>query len=713
MNNNPAIKPSVDFKREADFATHLEWEQDLIDRITVHFKWQIHNPPHKNTYEIDQNIDLKDVDSEKINALLLGQRDLAEDGDDDWDNLYEHDVEVIKEVATNIFKLYKDEIEALAVASDRDAYSIKEKWLESEQFSTEETGSLHFNKKYYQGEVSAHFKLPFDLTLDPMGDDLWNSLTFFRINASDFLSAARHTIGDTAFDYDGKINESSLDALEPWGLSFDDIEDSDAADQFSQHDAVEIYTSKFLERQLQMETAYLSSWNKWAPNESALTPESLFAYIKEHSYKRNHDIPAYLQLCLDGDTVETFSERCQRHSAYDDHLPVSVQTGYLTQDEYPGYSKDYAGTVKILNPVTVALGSIKINQESSPERGGSDILLLPASLELYDDLYEALVLKRKKTLPLDLTVIEDVKALDEALTVIKGKPRSMVTAALAEGNLCGFDFHAARSLAQSASMFDQDELDRTLLDKFEALTPEVMHQHELKELEHLLAIGARCDYVNAMGANALHLAAKRLVPLRLLDAVGRATDQLDKEIAEQGNAFELTVKALSSKGMPLLDASKEDCKKRLAWLLDHSIGLTAKALEYPKPGVLTHLERLDDGGIMVAALNRLAEEAPADEIQRVKDRMFYNSAIKGNESLARHLVTAGAQVDAVSRALPEPCNIEDAIDKFGHKHNYDPRFPDRKDAIKAMARANRLRNSALSLINEMENDASELAGMRP
>lgn len=713
MNQKTDAPPAVVLKGMADFDTTEAWEEDLVKRITDHISWEVNHPPYESKYEIDQDVELKSFDAEKVDRLLLGQAFVG--GEDDYNADYrdDQDREVIKEESVAAFDLFASEIEALAEETDRDVDDLQEEWLESDEFSPSEMEChVHYEKIKYTGEVAARAELPFNLTLDTTGDHLWDSLEFFRINPADFLAAAQKDISDLADEDAGKITENSLDALQKWSFSPDDIQEAEEGEDPPEQNAAAIYTEKFLARQEEIQSTRLYSLNKWVPGESAVSPDALIAYVKEHAYGKDNSITTYLQLCLDGSTVSGFSTRCHRHDFHNDQLPVTVLSGYLTNESSPGYSDDYLGNIKLDKPVTLNVGLISVDQSNTPERG-SDTLMMPPALELYADLYEVLVLERKSHGPLELSDPNDQKRLEKAIGMLEGQPRLVVASALTHGDLAGFKVHAQEFMAKGATMFDQDDLDRSLVAKLADLTPGVIQPAEAKEIELLVSMGARGDFVNTEGANALHLAARRLVPLPMLNSIGQVTDLKHAEIEGQGNAFSLTLTALSYKGIASDDESKQALTQRLSWLLDQGIGLTSGAVVYPKPGELATLARLDNGVMVVAALKQFAPQAPAEEIQRIKDKMFYNAAIAGNDSLAGHLMAAGARVDAVSRTLAKPCSLEEAVDQFAIVQPWDKQMPERLNAIKAMARSARLRNSAMSLIEEMENDTPAPASMRP
>lgn len=704
MSQEADTPPAVVLKGLADFDTVEAWEKDLVERITRRLSWKVNHPSSNWAYEIDQDIDLQSFDSERIDQLLLGRFFDAETSDWNSDYHHEKDVEVIKDESGAVFEMFAVEIMALAEATDCDVDDLQEKWLDSNEFSPGEMEcNVHFDKNRYIGEISARSELAFNLTLDVTGDNLWSSLEFFRINPSDFLAAAQKDISDLAADADGKITEDSFDALKKWSFSLDDIDESDENSSTEQN-AAAIYTEKFLARQAEIQSHRLCSLNKWAPGDSAISPESLIAYVKEHAYGNDNDITTYLQICLDESTINGFSTRCARHDFYTDRLPVTVLSGYLTNEASPGYQEDYIGNIKLVKPVTINVNSISIDQDQSPEKG-SDTLLMPPALELYADLYEVLLMKRESWIgPLDPSDAGDQQRIEKAISLLEGHSKFVVASALTQGDLGGFKEHAQEFISKRATMFDQDELDRTLVSMLENFSQESIQPAEVKEIDLLISMGARGDFVNTEGANAFILAAKSLVPLPLLRSIGQITDLPNSGIEGKGNAFTLTLKSLSYKGVMADDQSKQAFTQRMSWMLDQGIGLTSKALAYPKQGELTILERLDDGVIVVAALNQFSQHASAEEIQRLKDTMFYQAAITGKDSLAGHLVSAGANVDAVSRSLSTPCNLEEAVDQFAPKNSWDTKMPQKINAIKAMARSARLRNSAMSLIDEIEND---------
>lgn len=706
--------PQVVKKTKDDFGTTAEWEADLVERITSHLSWVINHPSYEGKYELDQDVDLKNMEQGRLESLLLGKSCEVEDFDFDSDYTHEQDVLVIRDESTDVFKLFMDEIEEFAEETNQDSEDLQDEWLDSDEFTPGEMEcQVHYNNFNYTGEVSARVSLDFNLTLDATGDDLWEALHFFKINASDFLSVAQREIDNATIDSNGMLDEASSEELAKWSIILGDIDDSGEDDNDeNQKTAKEIYTEEFVSRQEQIESNRLFSCNRWGQNESLISVIDLINYVKEHSYGRDNKIETYIHFGLDQETEKTFSRRCSMHGFYSDDMDVILVGGYLSSEKSPGYSKDYVGNISFVNPVEINISSIVLDKDKKPDYG-CDTLLMEPDFELYADLYQEIIQKRSEISSMDLDEIEEKGLIDKCLLMLEDKSSIVIKKALTHGELPAFKKHAEEFLKKTTSILHQDELDRALISIIETLPVNSIKKSIADEIKLLIKMGASGDFENTVGANSFQVASKKLLPLEILNEIANATSNKNLEFSNQGNALSIAIKSMSSRGVTYRENELEKNVERLTWYFDKGIYLTENALSYPKPGDLRNLLDIDEGVVVVMALEKLQKISSPEEIQKIKDKIFYNAALEGRDQLAGKMVASGAKVDAVSKTINGGLSIEEAIDKHAVKRTWDKEFPARIDSIKTMARSMRLRGSAMSLIEEMENDSPSPVSIRP
>lgn len=707
----PVTQPSLE-----NFASPQAWEDDLVERLTTELSARLSSDLSNRShhYEVIQTHNLSEQSPEVLEKLLMGRVFDAEShtlAEKNEDYLFSLDTTAIKNEAENIFSEWQEEIDALAEAMEEDSEDLQERWLDSDEFSRSELDTyLHFDKHEYQGEVAGVAELPFDLSLDPKDDELWECLTLFRINARDFLAMAKKEIENECADDNGVSKNQNCSI---WGLLSDDSGEDGLVN------AVDIYERNFLKAQECMQKRTLRGFNDFNSGDEAITVNEFFSYVKTCVYGSQTKTLAYLQLCLGSDTIEGFSKMCNRHDYYNKDLTVTIASGYLSSDDRPGFVND-ASCIQLRKPIDLAISRISISKES-PDNG-CDTLLLPAVLQLHAELYELLVIDfQEKVSSVEPALASEKKIRDTAKSVIFDKAIALLDLAplwVAHSIECAQSFpeflpNYQACMATKVSQDACSDFDHELLGQIERMKVGKFQHSDQKAIDVLLRLGAKAFHENATGTNAFELGVIKLLPLPTLQALYEVTNDPSERGINQKGFFERVVRADSLCHKDATDDQKKDRIATLLWLIENNVVPESSALNYAKSDVLQKLERMDEGPVIIAALNSLESQAPKGMVQGIKDQMLFEAAYQLREPLLSSLLRDGANINGERPSQFKNKTIEQVIQEAASYHRFDENVSKKIDACNASLRPARLRANAMALIEEMTNEMPLPSYARP
>lgn len=700
----PQVVPAL-----TDFESPEAWQRDIVKRLTAEICRRLNDDLNRRPYmyEIDQTHHFSDLDSEVLEKILLGrvcdaECDVFNESNEDY--LYELDTGSIREEAENLFGEWDEEIEALAKAVGEDPDVLTEEWLDSEDFSRSELQIyLHSYDHTYHGAAAASAELPFELNLNPENDDFWKGLTFFRINANDFLAMAKSEITNEHGNTQGILADQDL-AI--WGLDARDNDEDEPAT------AAEIYEQKFLMLLEEEKKFRLQDLNEFKAGNEVINAYELFAYVKANAYQCGTEkITTHLQLCLGPQTIKGFSTQCNRHDFFDKCIPLTITSGYLSPDSWPGFAEK-PEFIRLRKSIELPCEAINISKDS-PEKG-EDGLWLPIAEQLYADLYEALVIEPSKQKVFDDKKSAESAASDDvtqnlffekAIKLLAKAPRWAVQSIDCNQSFPQFSAVLQAYLDATNGPDAQSDLDRTLLERIESLGQERFNTHEQKKVTLLLKLGAQGNLVNAVGANAFQIAVNKRLPLQLLEALHQVTLTPAAALPDGRNAFDLAVRAEDRRGRPWNTAGKQDQIARLAWFLDRGIAPGLQAIDYPKPGVLQQIQRIDDAPLTIAVLDSLTHRLSSASVQAIKNRMLLEASILLREPMVAQLLADGADINAVETLWLAGKPLEKAIEDSPNYNKADEVQVKCAESCMSMVQSVRLRAIAMALIAEMEDCA--------
>jgi hypothetical protein len=324
-------------------------------------------------FEVDQEVDLREMDRDEIEKLIFGNVDEVTNNFDNQNDDY---------LSTLTYNLIKDELESLldsefsdeiisvAEKMSVDEDDLKDDLMEDDAFSVSELGcGDHYYVYNYTGDAAVLANTSIFVEIEP-GIDLISSLQTLRITSEDYLSAVESHI---------KKNDHTLQDIKIY-LPSEELE-SDVLAEGSDK-LIAVYRDEFnYAVEIYEKTSIFAHSFSHPP---VVDVKKLVHNILE--VWENGEESLYLHLTCDGDTIKGFGNNLACHGHKEQSQLVLVGGGYLSSSEDPYYVND---SLDIISPIGIKISDFRILGEN-PD-GGDGLLLetndLQAKHELYKQIY--------------------------------------------------------------------------------------------------------------------------------------------------------------------------------------------------------------------------------------------------------------------------------------------------------------------------------------